>query len=240
MAKRLSTYLITSAIILVLLASCGGGTYVEQSPDIVQIMQVELGSLLDRLAALEDDNRRLKEENRRLQARIASRTPLEAADQVPLPTPELAQPARFYLENDIFAAESRWWNGHPANGSFNMGGSTFHMGVSIENTSTAPASRRFDGTMTGPLYGIATYDISGLGVTVLTGTLGSVGNVTGGTLTVTCADSGRFLGGSDVSGGRNASYHVVTIDIPADVQRVTLLLQTRSWRGPGFGNVYFQ
>lgn len=147
---------------------------------------------------------------------------------------------RHYLGSDIFSVESRWWVEHPANGSFVMAGVTYHSGVTIEQTRTAPASRRLGETMTGALYGRATYDISELGVTKLTGTLGSVNNVTGGTLTVTCADSGRFLGGGDVAGGRNATSTDITIEIPSNVQRVTIQLQTPSaWRGPGFGNAFF-
>jgi len=172
------------------------------------------------------------------QGAIPSPTP------TPIPiTPETISETneiRHYLGSDISPSESTWWVEHPANGSFRMAGTTFHTGVTIENTTTAPASRRLDGTITGPLFGRATYDISGLGITRLTGTLGSVSNITGGSLTVTCADSGRFLGSGETAGGPNARTSIITIDIPSDVQRVTILLQTpRGWRGPGFGNAFF-
>ncbi|MCL1986758.1 MAG: cell division protein ZapB [Firmicutes bacterium] len=217
-----------------------------QDVDITLLLQ-EVRELHEQVSQLNEENERLRTEN--VEHFVPPTTPATeyVAESTPVPTPiPTAEPTppptrRFYLESDIFAAETEWWNGHPANGSFTMSGTTFHTGVTIENTFSAPSSRRLDGTMTGPLFGRATYDIAGLGITYLIGTLGSVSNITGGSLTVSCADTGRFLGGGDVSGGQNATLNNIVIEIPTDVQRVTLLLQTpRAWNGPGFGNAFFE
>ncbi|MCL2388194.1 MAG: copper amine oxidase N-terminal domain-containing protein [Defluviitaleaceae bacterium] len=179
--------------------------------------------------------------------------------------PVIAPPpvARFFLESDVFATSlnfeepprghggigvggfapqsSAVFTQHPASGSFVMNDITYHRGLSLELTGLAGA---WAGSTTA--YATSTYDT--LGFTRLSGVfgfnmLGLLGGGTAqGTLVVTCADTGRFLGGADVSHYSNTQEHV-DIDI-SGVQRVQLRFQINTNRtsavGVGFGDAYFR
>ena len=141
---------------------------------------------------------------------------------------------RVYLESDIFAEsfvpdrDDRPGRKHPADGSFIMGGNTYFTGISVRND-------------TG---GTATYEVSGRGFVRLSGTIGHVRGTTdahtAASMTVTCADSGRFLGSGEVRSG--APPQRIDIDITG-VHRVNIRLRSGTslvgGAGFGFGAAYF-
>ncbi|MCL2386825.1 MAG: copper amine oxidase N-terminal domain-containing protein [Defluviitaleaceae bacterium] len=177
-------------------------------------------------------------------------------------TTQIPQPARFYLGSDVFATSQIWeepertgafrdsqasggFTTHPVDGSFVMNNVTYHRGMALGLTGLT------GGSVTA--YATAIYDT--LGFTRLSGTFGfhmlNGSGTSHGTLIVTCADSGRFLGGADVSrttgtGGHTDVPVLVDIDV-TDVQRVQIRLQVRCSivngthsAGVGFGDAFFQ
>ena len=146
-----------------------------------------------------------------------------------------------YLESDIFASGttgagvSRWTSASRT--PFAMGGQTYRRGVYFNALVGILGSSTVRGT----------YDISGQGFTRLTGMLGlfnvqsSSGTGLVGTLRVTCTDTNSFIGETMVNQGDAPKE--VNIDIPADVQRVTIWLNVNvalfSSSSFGFGDAYF-
>lgn len=160
----------------------------------------------------------------------SSTTTVYIMDRVEIPAPGATpkpMEVRYYLESDIFpVASSEFWHGFPANGSFSIRDANYHRGAIIGHN------------WVGVSNATATYDISGRGFVRLSGTFGGIRNWNDGSLTVSDADSGRFLGGADVP--RGDAVHV-NIDIPPNVQRVTIRIQmmNSSWPGVGFGDAFF-
>jgi len=151
----------------------------------------------------------------------------------PTPPQPPAPMERLFLETDLMGmTSSQHWSRHPSSGTFTMDGVTYHRGVSVSSIARNMVSAT------------ATYDVAGMGFTRLSGMLG-VANIPGiftiGTrimLTVTCADSGRSLGGAGVSRGSAAQR--VNVFIPPDVRRVTIRLSAEGTSiRAGFGDVYF-
>jgi len=147
----------------------------------------------------------------------------------------VAASGRLNLESDIHATgTNNGWIGHPASGSLTMDDTTHFTGISVSNSIGGGVTTTATGT----------YNISGLGVTRLEGTFGRVGSHTAaGDLTVTCADSGRFLGGANLASGVAASVNV-SISIPSDVSRVHIRISNSGIFGAhnrviGFGSAAF-
>jgi len=163
-------------------------------------------------------------------AYLGSWTPTAPTSQpTPVPTPA-PTPApvtvRQYLESDIFSVSlPANWNRHPENGAIDMYGVIFHRGISTTERG----------------YGYAIYDISGRGFTRLKGNFGITALGRGGvaSITVTDADSGRFLGGVSEP---VAPWHVpVLLDvlIPLETQRISIWIDTPSSR-VGLGDAFFE
>jgi len=138
---------------------------------------------------------------------------------------------RFYLETDIFAIETSGnWMGYPENDSFEMIGRAYRQGM------TAASS------------GSATYDISGLGFTRITGDLGFArrGNLAGGRrveMDFVCADTGEVFSrnGFNRDGNNGREFAEISIIIPPHIERMTIRLRVFDFPSNlvGFGNVYF-
>ena len=187
-------------------------------------------------------------------------TPLQPLEPLtPLEVDEVVEtePTPFYLESDIFASkDGDSLRSHPRDGTFTMNDVTYHTGLTIwERDDTGFA-------WTSTTVATAIYDVAGLGFTQLTGTLGFANTPfdgffqgSTGTLIVTCADSGRFLGGADVSIhplGSSDEYRYnngIPVDVNIDVsgvEHVKIRLQIDignriPWRTGtiGFGNAFF-
>ena len=169
--------------------------------------------------------------------------------------------ARFFLESDVFATSlefeepprtvmaggfgtraSATFTQHPVNGSFVINDATYHRGLSLGLTGMV--SHMHNSTQ---VYATATYDT--LGFTRVLGVFGfnmlsldRNNGIAQGTLIITCVDTGRFLGGADVSNDSSAPVHV-DIDI-SGVQRVQFRFQINTnfayAVGIGFGDAYFR
>ncbi|MCL2388193.1 MAG: copper amine oxidase N-terminal domain-containing protein [Defluviitaleaceae bacterium] len=181
--------------------------------------------------------------------------------------PVIAPPpvARFFLESDVFATSLEFeepprsnasafvprssiaaFTQHPASGSFVMNDITYHRGLSLRLNELSMSSSH-----TTTAYAIATYDT--LGFARLSGVFGisarrmhpSGWGTAQGTLVVTCADTGRFLGGADVSHDSNATSPPAHVDIDiSGIQRVQIRLQINATHASsvdiGFGDAYFR
>ena len=156
-----------------------------------------------------------------------------------------------YLESDIFATTSNGeWQGYPANGSFAMrayvrgnNDITYHRGLTVHTGD--------DGWVAAPVEARITYDIANRSVTKLTGIFGYTTYSTSGmgivdhsegALTVTCAESGRFLGGVGLTS--RESPKSVSIDIPPGINKVTIRLFAKTTSvyttQVGFGDAVFE
>jgi len=156
-----------------------------------------------------------------------------------MPTPEPTPAAtpipiavRYYLESDLFSTiSSDGWNRHPENGSFVIAGVTYHRGFSTNNSMGSNTVS-------------ATFDIFGRGFARLSGDFGYIGNrsvSTTGSITVTDAESGRFLGGVNAISGQ---IEVLDVQIPLSTQRITIRMDT--WASGingaqvGLGDAFFE
>jgi hypothetical protein len=172
----------------------------------------------------------------------------DSASHVPpviqLPPTNTPMPAVAFLESDIFALSSDvsnqgTWRGFPQNGSFIIGNVTYHTGVTV-TTRSGLSNNTIGEAVT------LVYDISGRGYTKLTGVLGYTSisrNNNEASITVTCADSGRFIGGVGLI--RNENPKNVDIDIPSNVSRISIRIYTQtsmqSFQAQvGFGNAAFR
>ena len=137
-------------------------------------------------------------------------------------TPAAAS-GRVYLESDIFAIEHSGLSRHPLNASFIMRGISYGRGISLSTWSTS---------------GTAHYDISGRGVTRLSGMFGWVsggGSNTVGILTI--AGDGASLGSFSLL--RDDVPVLIDVAIPSGVREVVVTIQGQGGGRFGFGDAFF-
>jgi type II secretory pathway pseudopilin PulG len=175
----------------------------------------------------------------------------------PIHTPAPTQPStsppnpvltRYYLESDLMSTTSsdgrnaKWYK-HPENGTFTIDGVTYHRGASTDDVGYAIATATAS----------ATFDLTEHDITRLSGTFGfarrgndgrgwnnqNVINATRGSLTVIDADSGRFLGGGDVTLRNHVTQ--INVDIPQGVNRVSISMEvTGGYVLVAFGDAFFE